>query len=187
MAKEAKKKGVVAMRELLPPAQERTHDGIPDPVIIKNRAGRPTKYEPSMLETVFAVGANGGTHAEMAVELGIDRVTFYRWTENNEEFRNAVKRADDAAQVWWERAARNGTIGLIDKWNPTTYIFHMKNRFKDDYREKPAVEITTSTVNNLTIDSRVLDADQRDAMRQALLAAKQAIELGPEEYSEEKQ
>ena len=178
MAKEPKKKGPPSMRELLPPDPQRGPDGIPDPVRVRNPVGRPSKYEPHMLKTVMDIGSIGGSHMEMAVELGIDRVTFYRWTENNEEFRNAVKMADAAAQVWWERAARNGAVGLIDKWNPTTYIFHMKNRFKDDYREKPQAaqpdENGQVQVMSVTIDSRLLDADQRDILRQTLLAAKAA-------------
>ena len=54
----------------------------------------------------------------------------------------------------------------------------MKNRFKDDYREKPQIgqpdENGQVQVMSVTIDSRLLDADQRETLRQTLLAAKAA-------------
>jgi DNA-binding protein YbaB len=51
----------------------------------------------------------------------------------------------------------------------------MKNRFRESYRDKPEIEVNGPVnVVAVTVDSRALDVDQRQALRQALLAAKQA-------------
>lgn len=171
------KRGPKPLRELIPTENGRTPDGIPDPVVIKNPVGRPTKYDPKwMLDKVIEVGRRGGTHAEMAIELGIARETFYTWRDTHEDFLDAIKIADAASQVWWERAARNGAVGLINGWNPTTYIFHMKNRFRHDYKDKPEVEVNipVQMAAPMVIDSRTLTPEQRFALRQALLAARDA-------------
>jgi len=170
------KRGVKSLRSMLPAEAKHGKNGIPYPVQVKNVGGRPTKYDPSwMLDKVIEVGSQGGTHAEMCIELGIVPDTFHNWIHKHPAFSEAIKKADTAAQVWWERAAKNGATGLIQGWNPTTYIFQMKNRFREHYRDKPEVEVTGPVnVMSLTVDSRLLDADQRQALRQALLAAKQA-------------
>ena len=169
-------KGVKSLRQLLPADPKNGENGVPLPVLVKNTTGRPTKYDPSwMLDKVIEVGSNGGTHAEMCIELGIVVDTFHNWLRLHKPFSEAVKRADTAAQVWWERAAKNGATGQIQGWNPTTYIFHMKNRFRESYRDKPEIEVNGPVnVVAVTVDSRALDTDQRQALRQALLAAKQA-------------
>lgn len=146
------------------------------PVEVKAKVGRPTKYDPSwMLQEVIEVGRHGGSHTQMANKIGITKDTFYNWLELHNDFSDAVKIADAAAQTWWEERGQQGAMGLIPNWNPTTYIFNMKNRFRDSYSDKPQVAETGQVqVMSVTIDSRLLDADQRDILRQTLLAAKAA-------------
>lgn len=103
-------------------------------------AGRPTKYNPKLCEKVLLVGEDGGTLAEMAEALDIDRGTLNDWVQKHEEFSRAVKRGLQKAQVWWERQGKIATFGGIDGFNATSYIFQMKNRFKEDWREKQEVE-----------------------------------------------
>lgn len=148
------------------------------PVEVKAKIGRPTKYDPStMLQEVIEVGRHGGTHTQMAHKLGVTRETFYNWLELHKEFFDAVKIADAAAQTWWEDKGQKGAMGLIPNWNPTTYIFNMKNRFRDSYSDKPQEQNDGQVqVMSVTIDSRLLDAEQRDILRQTLLAAKAAKE-----------
>lgn len=103
-------------------------------------AERPTKYSPNLCEKVLLVGEDGGTLAEMAEALDIDRSTLNDWVQKHEEFSRAVKRGLQKAQVWWERQGKIATFGGIDGFNATSYIFQMKNRFKEDWREKQEVE-----------------------------------------------
>lgn len=99
-------------------------------------AGRPSKYDPAMCDVVIACGAEGKTLAEMADEIGVNRSTMREWAEQHPEFSAAVKTGLDKAQAWWERKGREATFGAIPGYNATSYIFQMKNRFKDDWRDK---------------------------------------------------
>lgn len=102
--------------------------------------GRPTKYDSSFCEKVIESGQAGKTLAGMAEDLDIDRATLNDWMEIHEEFSRAVKRGLQKAQAWWEDQGRIATFGGIDGFNATSYIFQMKNRFKDDWREKVETE-----------------------------------------------
>ena len=99
-------------------------------------AGRPSKYDPAMCETVIAAGEQGMTLAEMADAIGVTRETLRQWVNDRPEFSSAVKEGLDKAQAWWERKGREATFGEIPGYNATSYIFQMKNRFKDDWRDK---------------------------------------------------
>lgn len=105
----------------------------------KRGVGRPTKYDPAMLERMQDFGAQGMSKAEMAVELEINRSTFTDWEANNPDFSAAVKEAVAKAQAWWERKGREATFNSKD-FNSTSYIFNMKNRFSEDWRDRKEIE-----------------------------------------------
>ena len=107
-------------------------------------AGRPSKYDPAMCETVIQCGREGMGKAEMAAELDIAYSTFDLWTQEHPEFSEAVKHARLLSQAWWEKQGRSATFGATPGFNPTSYIFNMKNRFKDDWREKQDVDVTSN-------------------------------------------
>lgn len=133
--------------------------------------GRPTKYDPAFCETVIAAGDDGATLAEMAELLDIDRSTLNDWREKYPEFSRAIKRGLQKAQVWWERNGKLATFGGVEGFNATSYIFQMKNRFPDDWRDKQEREhsgpnggpIKTETRNasldELTAEARKLGID----------------------------
>lgn len=102
--------------------------------------GRPTLYDPAYCERVIASGQDGKTLAGMAEDLDIDRGTLNDWMVAHDEFSRAVKRGLQKAQAWWEDQGRIATFGGIDGFNATSYIFQMKNRFKEDWREKQEIE-----------------------------------------------
>ena len=102
--------------------------------------GRPTKYDPAFCDRVAELGVEGMTLAEMAGELDITRETLRMWCNEYPEFSCAVKAGVDKAQAWWEGQGRKATFGGIDGFNATSYIFQMKNRFKEDWRDKQETE-----------------------------------------------
>ncbi|MGB1215825.1 MAG: hypothetical protein ACPG4X_20825 [Pikeienuella sp.] len=102
---------------------------------------RPTKYKPDMCQVVIDCGKQGMTLAEMAAELDIDRSTLNEWTERHAEFSRAVKSGLDRAQAWWEGKGREHTFEKADGFNATSFIFNMKNRFRDDWNDKTTTEI----------------------------------------------
>jgi hypothetical protein len=122
-------------------------------------AGRPSKYDPAFCERVIASGAEGKTLAEMANDLDVSRETLNDWRKDNEEFSDAVKRGLDKAQAWWENNGRIATFGGCEGYNATSYIFQMKNRFRDDWRDKVDTDNKHSgTIGLETVTRRVVGA-----------------------------
>lgn len=77
---------------------------------------------------------------EMAANLEIHYSNFDQWQKDKPEFREAVKQAVRASQAWWESKGRQATFGGCEGFNATSYIFQMKNRFSEDWREKKEIE-----------------------------------------------
>lgn len=92
----------------------------------------------------------------MADELDIDRSTLKDWTETHEEFSRAVKRGVDKAQAWWERHGRIATFGGCEGYNATSYIFQMKNRFREDWQDKTLQDVKTAVAFTLTSEDVAL-------------------------------
>lgn len=104
-------------------------------------AGRPTTYDPAFCDKVLELGAAGASKHEMALELGCGWQTFHNWQDAHPEFLDAVKAATLASQGWWERKGRIATFGEVPNFNATAFIFNMKNRFPDDWRDKQEKDI----------------------------------------------
>ena len=68
--------------------------------------GRPTKFREEYCDLVCDLAAEGKGPAEWAYEIGVDRVTLYRWAETHSTFATAIARAKDYEQAAWERLAR---------------------------------------------------------------------------------
>lgn len=113
-----------------------------DPPVVKRPRGRPSDYDPAMCQTVLELGAAGKSKAQIAKELGVSRVTMTAWEGKHPEFLNAVKEAQDLALAWWEEKGQDSTFDNSKGFNATAFIFQMKNRFRDDYRDTQAHEHT---------------------------------------------
>lgn len=100
------------------------------------KVGRPTKYKPEFCDRVIELGSQGMGKCEIAAELDCAFHTFEAWQEEHPEFLQAVKAALRKSQAWWEARGREATFGAHDGFNATSYIFNMKNRFKEDWRDK---------------------------------------------------
>jgi len=103
-------------------------------------AGRPSKYKPEFCKTVIDCGTEGKTLAAMAEACGVNRETLNDWIVAHPAFSDAVKRGLQKAQVWWEDQGRIATFGGCEGFNATSFIFNMKNRFKEDWRDKVETE-----------------------------------------------
>lgn len=93
-----------------------------------NPVGRPTKYDPSMCETVIATMKQGFSKEVAALECGISKDTFYQYIQRHAEFADAVKEGERLSLKFWEGIGMKGMVGKIPGFNATTWIFNMKNR-----------------------------------------------------------
>ena len=126
-------------------------------------AGRPSKYKPEYCQTVLAVGEDGGWLSEMAEACDVCRATMDNWAEDHPEFLEALTRAKQKAQVWFERKGREGLTA--DKFNSALWAKQMAARHPNEYSEKLRQKI--SGPNGAPIE--ISDAKQRLAEK---LAAK---------------
>lgn len=105
-------------------------------------AGRPSKYKPEFCGRVIEMGKYGASFHEMALEMDIHIDTFIEWRKVHPEFSVAVNQARTSSQGWWEKIGRTATVGQVEGFNATAFIFNMKNRFKDDWRDKQEIDNT---------------------------------------------
>ena len=106
-------------------------------------SGRPSKYKPEYCDEVIDLGKQGLSITQIAFELEIHKETLYAWKAKHSEFSDAIKKARDYAQGFWENSLRSAALGMNPEGvtpNATLMIFQMKNRFPDEWREKQVQE-----------------------------------------------
>lgn len=102
--------------------------------------GRPTDYDPAHCERVIELGRAGKSKAQIAADLDVARQTLENWAKVHPEFLDALTRARDLAQAWWEDKAQ---VGLeTPGFNASLWAKSVSARFPDDYTERQKREIT---------------------------------------------
>lgn len=83
--------------------------------------------------------------------MGIGKSTFYKWKNENVEFAELLKESKEIADREVENAlfkSATGFIGPDDKYYPpntTAQIFWLKNRKKDDWKDKREQDVNIAT------------------------------------------
>ena len=119
--------------------------------------GRPTVYKPEHCQTVIECGKQGKTLASMAAALKVHRETVNEWRDKYPEFSDAVKLGLLFAQAWWEEKGQHATFGGCDGFNATSFIFNMKNRFKDEWSDTGKVDVTSNGQTIGVIERVIVD------------------------------
>ena len=152
--------------------------------------GRPCEYTLEKGEDICALMGEGFSLTEACDHMGIARSTVLRWAEKEERFASSLTRAREAlAEHAFSEAYAipRKLLALYDKdpelkLDPArvqatrlateTLKWYAERLKPKTFAEKKIEQSVTVTNNTLTIDSRELSQDQRDALRGALLAAK---------------
>lgn len=141
----------------------------------EERRGRPSKYKPEFCAQVIELGKEGKSVAQIAAAFEVDKASIYRWEEEHEDFRTAFARAKALSQTWWEDKAQQN---LSDKnFNAQLWLKSVASRFREDYTERQQTELTGANggavqIEAKRVDTDALDSEQRDTLRQLLMAAK---------------
>jgi hypothetical protein len=126
-------------------------------------AGRPSAYDATYCEDVIEYGRAGKSRAWIASEIGVTRQTLHNWEADHPEFLDAMTRARDLAQRWWEDA---GQDGLADKaFNGPVYAKSMAARFPEDWRDNSKIEHSGGTNNTVSLTG--LTVEQLEAIAAA--------------------
>ena len=108
-------------------------------------------YKPEMCAKATKVLADGESLAAVCDELDICRSTLYEWRDKYPEFGAAIKKGLQKSQRDWERKGREAMFDSKN-FNSASWIFTMKNRFRDDYAEDKTEKSSTDTLVDKLID-----------------------------------
>lgn len=102
--------------------------------------GRPTKYDPSMGAKVLAFMSKGYSKMAAAGHLGVSYQTLKNWMDEHPEFFASVKEGEARRVVFLERGLLDAETGP----QVTSRIFALKNAAPDEWKDKQAVDHTSS-------------------------------------------
>lgn len=126
-------------------------------------AGAPTLYKPEYCQKVIEFGKLGLSITEMACELDVVKQTMYDWEKVHPEFLDAMTRARQESQAWYEKQGRSG-IWAGSNFNAATWAKQVSCRFPDDYREKQDVNLggqkdnpIKTDIDNDALNARILE------------------------------
>lgn len=134
----------------------------------KRKRGRPSDYEPWMLQHATFLAHAGCTDAEIAEDLGVTTVTLYAWMRLRPDFLSAIRSAKEAPD---ERVKRS----LFDQalaGNTTAQIFWLKNRRPHEFRDRQEHELV------VPVDTPSLSGEDTDIRHLALAALALIQEAG---------
>jgi hypothetical protein len=133
--------------------------------------GRPTVYKPEILDEVKEMAVSGATDVEIADYLEVSVQTLYNWRAKYPEFLEALKSGKEEADErvvssLYKRATgfehesvkifcnKDGEVTQVPfrEYIPpdtTAAIFWLKNRRKDEWRDKSEIDMTGNLAERL--------------------------------------
>lgn len=94
----------------------------------KKKVGRPSTYKPEYCEQLIEHMSQGLSFESFAGRINTTKQTLYTWTQQYPDFLDAKKRGEEKSREVWEKMGMKG-MWSGKKFNPTVWIFNMKNRF----------------------------------------------------------
>jgi hypothetical protein len=105
-----------------------------------NPIGRPSKYDPKFCEIAVQYLSEGYSVTALAGHIGVARSTVFKWADENAEFSDSLRTGQALAAKWWENQLREIVQG--GQGNATAAIFGVKNRSREEWKDKHETEIT---------------------------------------------
>lgn len=121
----------------MPKKKKRNHERNGKPI------GRPSEYDPAYCELLIQDMANGFSFEAFAGKVGVSRQTLYEWVSVHPAFSDAKRRAVELCRRKWEELGMDGLpAGTM---NAAVWIYNMKCRFPQDWRDVQKVEVNDVT------------------------------------------
>lgn len=147
--------------------------------------GRPSEYRPEFAEQARKLCQLGATDVEIGDFFEVSVRTIYRWKADHDEFCHALKAGKEIADERVERSLYQRAVGYTHdavkifmpagasepvyapyrEHNPpdtTAAIFWLKNRRKDDWRDKQEHEIGGKDGGPVIIERVIVDPKASD-------------------------
>ena len=88
-----------------------------------------SKYKPEYDQLLLDHLSEGYSFESFAAIAKVNRDTLYEWEKKHKSFAEAKQLGVAKSLLFWEKMGMAGMVGKIDKFNVTSWIFNMKNRF----------------------------------------------------------
>lgn len=95
---------------------------------------------------VIEFGKAGKSRTWIATELGVHKDTLYEWQKQHPAFSDALARAKQWEQRWWEDKGQSGMEQM--GFNASVWNRSMAARFPDDWREQTENKTTLDATDN---------------------------------------
>lgn len=133
----------------------------------KRGRGRPSKYPKDACARIIGYGREGMCVAEMANEFDVSIQSLYEWSGVHEDFSEAFRRAQEAAEGYWAKSVREGLKKAPSEFQGPANLKYMAQRFKG-WSEKAHVDTREVVDESDTPDIR------KDAREVAFLLSRAA-------------
>lgn len=128
--------------------------------LYEERTGRPTKYFSKAGDWAIFLGGRGYSMKQIAAIFGVSHETLYAWGRENSEFSDALTRARELAQTWWETVGQAALFAerfQFGLWNKV-----VSTRFRRDYTDRKGVPYDPKEPETVLEQGEVLELDPRD-------------------------
>lgn len=128
-----------------------------------------SKYKEEFNTEIVRLGSEGMSVTQMAAHFMVTTSTLSYWAKNYPEFKEAKELSVTIAEAYWERVGQQGTRGNLTRFVPASWIYMMKCRYKDNWKEDRDTRVELhNTVKSLS------DEELDNALK-ALVASKKLI------------
>lgn len=134
------------------------------------KRGRPSKYDASYCDKVMDLGAAGKSQVQISAELGIPLSTIRSWGDQHDEFSQALTRAKELEQAWWENQAQQNLS--TREFNAALWHKSVASRFREAYGEKQTVEHSGPDGKPIQTQTTIDPAGLSDTTLTELMAAR---------------
>lgn len=110
---------------------------------LKSKVGAPTKYKPEYCQDIIEYMSKGHSLTAWCADHDVVKETAYGWMRENAEFLGAFKKAQALSQKHWENMLHLTAAGKL-KGNLGAQIFWMKNRFRDEWKDRQDLEFSAA-------------------------------------------
>ena len=158
--------------------------GLPAPSLASRRPGRPSSYRPEFCDRIIQLMAEGRSLDGCAALLGVHPDSLNEWQKVHPEFSVAVRAGRAAATAFWEGRLLDVAQGGAGNAQAIQWALRNRSRAASGWDHAHAkLEVSgpdggAVQVQTDVIDARLLTPEQRNAFKQALLAARAQGELG---------
>jgi hypothetical protein len=90
----------------------------------------PSKYRKEFPEMLTAHFQKGYSFESFGALVHVDKTTMYDWLKVHPEFKAAKEQGVLKSLLYWEKIGINAVMGQIQGFQPSTYIYTMKCRFR---------------------------------------------------------